>query len=134
MSVKMRDCPGDLGSVCVCADLCPTLCAPMDRSQPGSTVHGISQTRILESGDISFCGGIFPTEGLNPSLLYLLCWQVDSLPLLPPGPVAKTPQSQCRALKFHQGTRSCVPQLGVQILRLKFPHATTKSQPSQINI
>ena len=131
MSVTMRVCPGDLVSVCVCAHLCPTLCDPMDRSQPGSAVHGISQTRILESGDISFCGGIFPTEGLSPSLLYLPCWQVDSLPLLPP--VAKTPQSQCRALKFHQGTRSCVPQLGVQILRLKFPHATTKSQPSQIS-
>ena len=29
--------------------------------------------------------GIFPTQGLNPSLLCLLHWQVGSLPLGPPG-------------------------------------------------
>ena len=29
--------------------------------------------------------GIFPTQGSNPRLLYLLHWQVDSLPLVPPG-------------------------------------------------
>ena len=29
--------------------------------------------------------GIFPTQGSNPSLLDLLCWQVASLPLSPPG-------------------------------------------------
>ena len=27
---------------------CPTLCNPMDRSPPGSSVHGIFQARILE--------------------------------------------------------------------------------------
>ena len=27
---------------------CPTLCDPMDGSPPGSSVHGISQARILE--------------------------------------------------------------------------------------
>ena len=29
--------------------------------------------------------GIFLTQGSNPSLLCLLHWQVDSLPLAPPG-------------------------------------------------
>ena len=29
--------------------------------------------------------GIFPTQGSNPCLLHLLHWQVDSLPLAPPG-------------------------------------------------
>ena len=29
--------------------------------------------------------GIFPPLGLNSCLLHLLCWQVDSLPLEPPG-------------------------------------------------
>ena len=29
--------------------------------------------------------GIFLTQGLNPHLLRLLHWQVDSLPLAPPG-------------------------------------------------
>ena len=28
---------------------------------------------------------LFPTQGLNPRLLHLLHWQVDSLPLAPPG-------------------------------------------------
>ena len=33
---------------CVCAQSCPTLGDPMDCSPPGSTVHGVSQARILE--------------------------------------------------------------------------------------
>ena len=36
------------------AQLCPTLCDPMDCSLPVSSVHGISQTRILEWVAISF--------------------------------------------------------------------------------
>ena len=35
---------------CACAHWCPTLCDPMDCSPPGSSVHGISQARILEWG------------------------------------------------------------------------------------
>ena len=34
--------------MCLVAWLCPTLCEPMDCSQPGSSVHGILQARILE--------------------------------------------------------------------------------------
>ena len=34
--------------MCVCAQLCPTLCDPMDYSPPSSSVHGIFQARILE--------------------------------------------------------------------------------------
>ena len=36
------------------AQLCPTLCNPMDCSLPGSSVHGILQARILEWVAISF--------------------------------------------------------------------------------
>ena len=36
---------------------CPTLCYPMDSSPPGSSVHGIFQTRILEWVAISFSRG-----------------------------------------------------------------------------
>ena len=32
---------------------------------------------------------IFPTQGSNPSLLHLLHWQANSLPLLPPGNLTK---------------------------------------------
>ena len=34
--------------VCSVAQLCPTLCNPMDCSPPGSSVHGIIPARILE--------------------------------------------------------------------------------------
>ena len=39
------------------AQLCPTLCDPMDCSLPGSSVHGISQGRILECKAIPFSKG-----------------------------------------------------------------------------
>ena len=38
------------------AQLCPTLCDPMDCSPPGSSVHGIFQARVLEWGAIAFSG------------------------------------------------------------------------------
>ena len=37
----------------------------MDCSPPGSSVHGISQARILVGIAISSSRGIFPTQGLN---------------------------------------------------------------------
>ena len=61
------------------AQSCPTLCDLMDCSPPGSSVHGISQARILEW--VAIFQGIFPTQGSNPHLLRLLYWQPDSLPL-----------------------------------------------------
>ena len=57
---------------------CLTLCDPTDGSPPGSSVCGISQARILEWVAISFSGGIFPTQGSNPSLL-----RADALPSEP---------------------------------------------------
>ena len=33
---------------------CPTLIDPMDCSLPGSSIHGISQARVLEWGAIAF--------------------------------------------------------------------------------
>ena len=38
------------------AQLCLTLSDPMDCSLPGSSVHGISQARVLEWGAIAFSG------------------------------------------------------------------------------
>ena len=37
--------------------VCPTLCNPMDCSLPGSSVHGISQAKILEWVAVSFSRG-----------------------------------------------------------------------------
>ena len=39
--------------------------------------------------------GIFLTQGSNPSLLCLLNWQADSLPLVPPGKVKKCQPLNC---------------------------------------
>ena len=39
------------------AQSCPTLSDPMDCSLPGSSVHGISQARVLEWGAIAFSAG-----------------------------------------------------------------------------
>ena len=56
--------PGKAGrGVCVCvcvcarAQLCPTLCDPIDCSLPGFSVHGMFQARILERVDTSFSWG-----------------------------------------------------------------------------
>jgi len=46
---------------CCCCGLvtqsCPTLCKPMDCSLPGSSVHGISQAKILKKFAISLSKG-----------------------------------------------------------------------------
>ena len=39
---------------CLVSKLCPSLCDPKDCSLPGSSIHGISQARILERLAISF--------------------------------------------------------------------------------
>ena len=53
--------PEKLGHCCLVAKSSPTLCDPMDCSPPGSSVHGISQARILEWVAISF-----PRESSRP--------------------------------------------------------------------
>ena len=57
---------------------CPTLCNSIDCSEPGYSVHGVSQLRILEWVCHFLLQGIFLIEISNPCLLD---WQVDSLPL-----------------------------------------------------
>ena len=42
---------------------CPTLSDPMDRSLPGSSIHGIFQARVLEWGAIAFSD--FKYKALN---------------------------------------------------------------------
>ena len=59
------------------AQLCLTLFNLMDY-----TVHGDSPGRNTRAGCHFLLQGIFPTQGSNPSLLL---WQMDSLPLEPPG-------------------------------------------------
>ena len=56
------------------AHACPALCDSTDCSPPGSSVHGILQTRTLEWVAIPFSRGIFPTQGSNLGLLH--CGQI----------------------------------------------------------
>ena len=74
---------GTLRGACVHAksiQLSPTLCDPADCSQPGSSIHGILQARILEwvvmppPRDLPN-PGIEPTSPVSPAL------QADALPL-----------------------------------------------------
>ena len=48
------------------AKLYPTLCDPVDCSPSGSSVHGISQARILESGLPFLSPGDLPDPGIEP--------------------------------------------------------------------
>ena len=50
------------------AQLCPTLCDPMNCSPPGSSVHGILQARILAGLSCHSHQGVFLTQGQNPGL------------------------------------------------------------------
>ena len=50
------------------AQSCPTLCDPIDCSEPGSSVYGILQARILEWVTISF-SRILPHPGMEPGFL-----------------------------------------------------------------
>ena len=59
---------------CLVTQSCLILCDSMDCTIPGSSVHGISQARILEWAAISFSKGIFLTQGSNPRLLH--CRQI----------------------------------------------------------
>ena len=61
--------------VCTCAQSCLTLCDLMDCSWPGSSVHGISQARILEKVAIPPLGDL-PNPGIKLVChLCLLHWQ-----------------------------------------------------------
>ena len=52
----------------------------MDCSFPGFSVHGDFPGKNSGEGDHFLLQGIFPTQGLNLSLLWLLLWQAGSLP------------------------------------------------------
>ena len=63
---------------------CLILCTPIDCSPPGSSVWEDSLGKNTGVGCHALIQGIFPSQGLNLSLLHLLHWQPGSLPLLPP--------------------------------------------------
>ena len=67
---------------------CLTLCGPMDCSPPGSSIHGISQARILEWVAISSPEDL-PDPGIKPRFP---TFQADALTSEPPGKLKRTGQ------------------------------------------
>ena len=50
-------------SYCLVTSSCPILCNPIDCNLPGSSVHGIFQTKILEGVAVSCSGGSSQIKG-----------------------------------------------------------------------
>ena len=87
--------------------------------------HGLQPSRLLcprsfpgnstGTGCHFFLQGIFPTQGSNPHLLRLLCWQADSLPLAPPGRPQRflhaVAKDSCNQRSHVPQQRSLIPQL-----------------------
>ena len=79
--------------VCMCACVCARMLSHFSRFS--FRHYELQPTRLLCQWDSPgkntgvgccvFFQGIFPTQGSNSCLLCLLHWQVDSLPLAPPG-------------------------------------------------
>ena len=85
-----------LFSNCMCSSAkshqsCLTLCGPVDWSLPGSSVHGILQSRILEWVAVPFSrGSSRPRDQAHVSCIHLY-WQASPLPLVAPG----KPRNHC---------------------------------------
>ena len=56
------------------AQLCPTLCDPMDCNPPYSSIRVILQAKLLEWVSMPFSRGLVPAQESNPGLLY--CWWI----------------------------------------------------------
>ena len=79
------------------------LCDPMDCSPAGSSVHGISEARILEWVTISFSRGSSPPREH---------WQEDSFLLSHPG----SPSISKRCLLKNTSLTTGIPSLGLHFL------------------
>ena len=81
--------------------LCLTFCDPMDCSPPGTSVHGILQTRILEWVAMPSSRG-FPDPGMEPSSPAL---QADSLSLNHRGKASLFITTHLGNLKINKNTK-----------------------------
>ena len=74
LSWQTEDCGCFNVCECLVAQLCLTLCNPLDCSLPGSSIHGIFQARVLEWVVISSSRGSSQTRDWN--LCLLQCRQI----------------------------------------------------------
>ena len=80
---------------CMCAQSCPTLCNPVNCGPPGSSVHWISQAKILEWVTILSLGDL-PDPGKN------LPFNAVSDTLFPHPDPSQVCKSKPKALSFHK--------------------------------
>ena len=108
---------------------CPTLCDPMDCSQPGPSVHGLLQARILEWIVISSFRISSRPGDRTPHFLCLLHWRAGSLPVAPPGKVKVKVTQSCPILCHPMDCTVCgIPQ--ARILEwVAFPFSRGSFQP-----
>ena len=99
-SLPLTPTPSPLGQVVVVSFLSRVqlFCDPTDCSLPGSSVHGISQARILEWVAISF----FRRSSRLRDQTCLWHWQVDSLPMNHQKPLVRF-----SSVQFSSVTQSC---------------------------
>ena len=126
-------CHGRVFSVVLCevlvAQLCPTLCDPMDYNLTGSSVHGVLQARILEWVAIFLLQGIFSTQGSNLHTLCLLCCRqilyllshqgspFSSVQLLSSGRLFATPwTAACQASLSITNSRSLPKLMSIELV------------------
>ena len=129
--------------------LYPTVCDPMGCSLIGSSVHGISQMRILafpsENTGVGchfLVQGIFPTQGSNP---HLLNWQEESLLLSHEGSPKNRIQNWISVwsqfykngiIPVHQTQASCILHqtwTGDSFLIYMFQCHSPKSSPTSLS-
>ena len=65
--------------LCLVAQLYVTVCDPVDRSPPGSSVHGNSPGKNTGVGCHALLQGIFPTQGANPGRFFTI-WATREAP------------------------------------------------------
>ena len=80
-------------ALCLVTQSCPALFYPMDCSPPGSSVHGVLQTRILEWVAISFSRRYSQLTGQN-CIFWVSCVAGGIFPAKPSGK-PNTPVSCC---------------------------------------
>ena len=99
----------------------------MDCSPPGSSVHGISQVRILDWVVISFNSldqEDLPDSDLN---LHLLLWQADSLPLSHQG----SPTAECVTQNAGLGESQVEIKTARKSINFRYAYDTTLTAESE---
>ena len=115
---------------CVCVCVCSVV---SDSLQP----YGLQPARLLcpwnfpgKNTGVGYhflLQRIFPTQGSNPCLLHLLHWQLDSLPLAPPG---KPQLDTLDSIKQASGTWHVLPYTGAMLTLMLCDQVLTSASHS----